>query len=141
MKEKKTKNTYKQFFHNGSEGVTVAVVKDYLRPEQEIQESCKESYAAIAILLNNYRVAKVGILPVMRGIARCNGEEYDQEFGEQLACARADKAYHHRMAQIYKQNIDELKGAIEQFERLEMCHRKKERGLEKHIQNICGKEQ
>ena len=142
IKEIQTRKTYKRIFHRDVEGVTVAVVEDYLRPIREIQNSCKEEYAAISVVLDSYRHIPDEKLPKIRGVARCGTEdEYDLELGEQLACARADKAYHHRMAQIYKQNIDELKGAIEQFERLEMCHRKKERGREKHIQNLCEKEQ
>ena len=55
IKEIQTRKTYKRIFHRDVEGVTVAVVEDYLRPIREIQNSCKEEYAAISVVLDSYR--------------------------------------------------------------------------------------
>lgn len=142
VRETENKNTIKRIIQKPEEGVTVAIVTGYMDPAYEINCSTKSKYVGVAKLLDSCRPVPEERLPIMKGIARCAEiETYDPEFGESLACARAEALYHHRMAQIYKQNISDLKDAIAQFEKLEIRHRDKEAGLRKHIANMCGETQ
>lgn len=140
IKNVENKNTEKKIIQKPAEGVTIAIIEDYLDPVLEISEQGKPLHAQIANLLDafSFQQRQGKSLPKIKGIARCSKEDtFDPYLGESLACARADAAYHHRMAQAYAHNIKELKQAILYFEKMENYHLGKESGLRRYAKDIC----